>query len=87
MALGLAVLEPFVRSWLAAERTRADHDTVLRERLLDEVTTDRATVSRDAVERARPSRSAGGWRTGTSASTCAARTGTPSITRAPYPSN
>ncbi|MFF2327324.1 MULTISPECIES: helix-turn-helix domain-containing protein [unclassified Streptomyces] len=52
VALGLAVLEPFVRSWLAGERTRADHDAVLRERLLDEVTTGRASVSRDAVERA-----------------------------------
>lgn len=58
VALGLAVLEPFVRSWLADARTRADHDSAARRRLLAEVITGRATVSRETVERA----VALGWR-------------------------
>ncbi|MFB7570487.1 helix-turn-helix domain-containing protein [Streptomyces sp. NPDC056165] len=58
VALGLAVLEPFVRSWLATARTRADHDSAARRRLLEEVVGSRATVSREVVERA----VALGWR-------------------------
>ncbi|MGW0782772.1 helix-turn-helix domain-containing protein [Streptomyces sp. NPDC002913] len=58
VALGLAVLEPFVRSWLGAARTRADHDTAARLRLLEEVLAGGATVSRGVVERA----VALGWR-------------------------
>ncbi|MFH9574100.1 helix-turn-helix domain-containing protein [Streptomyces sp. NPDC017454] len=58
VALGLAVLEPFVRSWLAGARTRADHDSAVRRRLLTEVVTGRGTVSREAVEQA----VALGWR-------------------------
>ncbi|MEU2250618.1 helix-turn-helix domain-containing protein [Streptomyces sp. NPDC019224] len=58
VALGLTVLEPFVRSWLAGARVRADHDDAARRRLLSEVVTGRATVSRETVERA----VALGWR-------------------------
>ncbi|MFD8900335.1 helix-turn-helix domain-containing protein [Streptomyces ardesiacus] len=58
VALGLALLEPFVRSWLAGARTRADHDSAVRRRLLAEVVTGRGTVSREVVEQA----VALGWR-------------------------
>ncbi|NEA38894.1 hypothetical protein, partial [Streptomyces sp. SID11385] len=52
VALGLAVLEPFIRSWLAGERTRADHEAAARERLLEEIAAGRDTISRATVERA-----------------------------------
>jgi hypothetical protein len=52
LALGLAVLEPFIRSWLAGERTRADHEAAARERLLAQIAADRDTISRATVERA-----------------------------------
>ncbi|MFE6888506.1 helix-turn-helix domain-containing protein [Streptomyces sp. NPDC057694] len=58
IALGLALLEPFIRSWLAGARTRADHDRAARRRLLTDVVTGRSSVSRETVERA----VALGWR-------------------------
>ncbi|WP_238698035.1 hypothetical protein [Streptomyces sp. E5N91] len=52
VAPALALLEPFVRSWLAGARTRADHDSAVRRRLPAEVVTGRGTVSREVVEQA-----------------------------------
>jgi hypothetical protein len=50
LAVGLAMTEPFVRSWLTGQRARADRDAVFQARLLAEVVSGRDSVSRDVVE-------------------------------------
>ncbi|HEX5533745.1 MAG TPA: helix-turn-helix domain-containing protein [Actinomycetales bacterium] len=50
LAVGLAMTEPFVRSWLAGQRAQADRDTVFQARLLAEIVAGGDSVSRDAVE-------------------------------------
>ncbi|MER7414275.1 helix-turn-helix domain-containing protein [Streptomyces cacaoi] len=52
LAVSLAVVEPFVRSWLTGRRAGADRDAVFRAGLLTEITAARDTVSRDTVENA-----------------------------------
>lgn len=50
LAAGLAIVEPFVRSWLSAERAETDRDALYQQRLLAAITSDRETVSHDVVE-------------------------------------
>ncbi|MFE6646132.1 helix-turn-helix domain-containing protein [Nocardioides sp. NPDC057772] len=50
LAAGLATTEPFLRSWLTAQRAHADRDLLFRARLLSEVLAGRDSVSRDVVE-------------------------------------
>ena len=52
LAAGLAITEPFLRSWLTAQRAHADRDILFRARLLSEVLSGRDSVSRDVVESA-----------------------------------
>jgi len=50
VAVGLAMTEPFIRSWLSGQRAQADRDSVFRSHLLSEIVTGRDSVSRDVVE-------------------------------------
>jgi PucR family transcriptional regulator, purine catabolism regulatory protein len=50
LAMGLAMTEPFIRSWLSSQRAQADRDSVFQERLLSEIFAGRESVSRDVVE-------------------------------------
>ncbi|MFI9629451.1 helix-turn-helix domain-containing protein [Streptomyces sp. NPDC052042] len=50
LAIGLAMTEPFVRSWLSAQRAQAARDSVFQAQLLSEILTGRDSVSRDVVE-------------------------------------
>jgi hypothetical protein len=50
LAVGLAMTEPLVRSWLTGQRARADRDTVVREHLLSEIISGRDSVGRDVIE-------------------------------------
>lgn len=50
LASGLAIVEPFVRSWLSAERAGSDRDALYQQGLLAAITADRETVSHDVVE-------------------------------------
>lgn len=52
LANGLAMTEPFIRSWLAAQRARADQDAVHQTQLLSEIIAARDSISRDVVEAA-----------------------------------
>jgi sugar diacid utilization regulator len=44
------VIEPFVRSWLSAERADTDRDALYQQSLLAAIAADRETVSHDVVE-------------------------------------
>ena len=50
LAMGLAMTEPFIRSWLSGQRTQADRDSVFQAHLLSEIAAGRDSVSRDVVE-------------------------------------
>jgi hypothetical protein len=50
LASGLAIVEPFVRSWLSAERADTDRDALYQQGLLAAIAADRETVSHDVVE-------------------------------------
>lgn len=51
LAAGLAMTEPFVRSWLTGQRAQADRDAAFQARLLSEIISEGDTVGRDVVER------------------------------------
>lgn len=50
LAVGLAMTEPFIRSWLSGQRAQADRDSVFRAQLVSEIVAGRDSVSRDVVE-------------------------------------
>jgi hypothetical protein len=50
LGTGLAVTEPFLRSWIAGQRAQADRDAVMHARLLGEIMTAGDSVGRDVVE-------------------------------------
>lgn len=50
LAVGLTMTEPFLRSWLSAQRARADRDQVFQAHLLSEIITGRDSIARDVVE-------------------------------------
>ena len=50
LAIGLAVTEPFLRSWLSGRRAQADRDAVFRTHLLAEIVAGGDSVSRDVVQ-------------------------------------
>jgi hypothetical protein len=50
LAVGLAMTEPYVRSWLTGQRAQADRDTAFQAHLLSEIISGRDSVSRDVVE-------------------------------------
>ncbi|MCW5251396.1 PucR family transcriptional regulator [Streptomyces sp. SHP 1-2] len=50
LAVGLAMTEPFVRSWLSAQRARTVRDSVFQSRMLSEILTGGDSVSRDVVQ-------------------------------------
>lgn len=50
LSLGLAMTEPFIRSWLSGQRAQADRDSVFQAHLLAEIISGRDSVSRDVVE-------------------------------------
>ncbi|MBQ0827555.1 PucR family transcriptional regulator [Streptomyces tagetis] len=50
LAIGLAVTEPFLRSWLSAQRAQTVRDSVFQTQLLSEILTGGDSVSRDVVE-------------------------------------
>jgi hypothetical protein len=50
LAVGLAMTEPFIRSWLSGQRAQADRDSVFRAQLISEIIAGRDSVSRDVVE-------------------------------------
>ncbi|WP_347351023.1 helix-turn-helix domain-containing protein [Intrasporangium sp.] len=50
LATGLAVTEPFLRSWLAGQRAQSDRDDAFQARLLAEVMAAGDSVGRDVVE-------------------------------------
>lgn len=52
LALGLAMVEPYLRSWLAGQRAQADRDSLYRSHLLTEIVGGGDTISRDVVEAA-----------------------------------
>lgn len=52
LALGLTIVEPFVRSWLAAQRAKAEKSQALQAQLLSEIIAARESISRDYVESA-----------------------------------
>lgn len=56
--LVLVVLEPYLRAWLAEERRRLEHDTVLEQGVLAEIIADQGLISREAAEAA----ASIGWR-------------------------
>ena len=50
LAAGLAMTEPFVRSWLTGQRAQADRDTAFQAHLLAEIISGRDSVARGVVE-------------------------------------
>lgn len=50
LAVGLAMTEPFVRSWFASQRAKTDRDAAFHTQMLAEVVSGRDSVSRDVVE-------------------------------------
>lgn len=50
LATGLAVAEPFVRSWLAGQRAQAERQAVLQARILGEILTSGDSVGREVIE-------------------------------------
>lgn len=50
LAVGLAMTEPYMRSWLSGQRAQADRDSMFQARLLSEIIAGRDSVSRDVVE-------------------------------------
>lgn len=52
LAVGLAMAEPYVRSWLSGQRAQSDRDTAYRSHLLSEIVAAGESVSRDLVEAA-----------------------------------
>jgi hypothetical protein len=51
LAAGLAMTEPFVRSWLTGRRAQADRDAAFQAHLLSEIISAGDTIGRDVVER------------------------------------
>lgn len=50
LSLGLAMTEPFIRSWLSGQRAQTDRDSVFQAHLIAEIIAGRDSVSRDVVE-------------------------------------
>jgi hypothetical protein len=51
LAAGLAMTEPFVRSWLTGQRAQADRDAAFQAHLLSEIISGGDAIGRDVVER------------------------------------
>jgi hypothetical protein len=50
LAVGLAITEPFIRSWLSGQRAQADRDSMFRAQLITEIIAHQDSVSRDVME-------------------------------------
>lgn len=50
LAVGLAMTEPFIRSWVSSERARVERDVVFQAHLLAQIIAGGDSVSRDIVE-------------------------------------
>lgn len=58
LSTGLAIIEPFLRSWLSGQRAEIEKDTAFKSQVLAEIMSGRDSVSRDVVEHA----TSLGWR-------------------------
>ncbi|WP_182376179.1 helix-turn-helix domain-containing protein [Nocardioides sp. WS12] len=58
LSTGLAIIEPFLRSWLSGQRAEIEKDTAVKSQVLAEIISGRDSVSRDVVEHA----TSLGWR-------------------------
>lgn len=52
LAIGLTIVEPFLRSWLSVQRAKAERSQVVQAQLLSEIVAARDSISRDYVETA-----------------------------------